>query len=507
MDNPVPLDKLIEVSNAMAENRLLEPVLDYAIRTVLQLFEAEYGYLILLRDNGTLDFRVCQDAQGYPLDEPEEKISHTILQKVIRQQESLIIADAIVDREFKAAESVQALRLRSVMCVPMISRGKTIGALYLENRSEKDLFTQAELLPLKYFASQAAIAIENALLNEELEARVAQRTNELLETNRKLEEQMHSRQQIESELRKLSSAVEQSPSSIIITNTRGEIEYVNPAFEHLTGYTLADVKGQNPNFQKSGHTPESVYKELWQTITKGETWRGEFVNKKKNGELYWEFAVIAPIRNDDHQTSHYVAIKEDITLRKQAEEELKRLAALDPLTGIFNRRHLFKLAGLVFEQAKRYGRELSVMMIDADHFKQINDQYGHTTGDQVLQALAQYLTRLIRKADLLGRYGGEEFLIILPETSLKRAYQAGERLLTYMHQHPIQTRLRPIPLTLSIGVACFDPETTPTLDKLVDQADQALYLAKQAGRNCVTVYPANPDFAPSIFSGNEKRDG
>ena len=168
----MPLDKLLEVSSQMAENRLLEPVLDFAIRTVLQLFDAEYGYLILMKQDGTLDFRVRQDRLGRDLAEPEAQISHSILQKVIQKQESLVIADAILDKEFQTAQSVQALRLRSVMCVPMIARGKTIGALYLENRSEKALFTQADLAPLKYFAAQAAITIENALLNEELEARV-----------------------------------------------------------------------------------------------------------------------------------------------------------------------------------------------------------------------------------------------------------------------------------------------------------------------------------------------
>ncbi|NUM45808.1 MAG: diguanylate cyclase [Anaerolineales bacterium] len=472
----------------MAENRLLEPVLDYAIRTVLQLFEAEKGYLILLNEDGTLNFRVRQDAHGNLLDEPEENISHTILQKVIQKQESLIIADAIYDKAFKTAESVQALRLRSVMCVPMISRGKTIGAVYIENRSETALFTQADLQPLKFFASQAAITIENALLNEALEARVTQRTAELLDTNRRLEAEIQNRIRMESELRKLSSAIEQSPSSIIITNIAGEIEYVNPAFTTLTGYTLEEVYGKNPNFQKSGQTPEEVYKDLWKAITSGETWRGEFVNQKKNGDLYWEFAVIAPIRGRNQKPAHYVAIKEDITLRKQAEEELKRLATLDPLTEIFNRRHFFKLAEIVFEQAKRYRRQLSLLMIDADHFKQINDQYGHATGDQVLQTLAQYLEHLIRKADLLGRYGGEEFVIILPETSLQSAYQAGERFLKFLQQNPIQTQRKAIPLTLSIGIATYNPDTTPSLDKLVDQADQALYMAKQAGRNCIAVY-------------------
>ncbi len=488
MEMPMPLDKLLEVSSKMAENRLLEPVLDFALRTVLQLFDAEYGYLILVNKDGTLDFRVRQDRLGRDLAEPEAQISHSILQKVIQEQESLVIGDAILDKEFQTAQSVQALRLRSVMCVPMIARGKTIGALYLENRSEKALFTQADLAPLKYFAAQAAITIENALLNEELEARVAQRTAEIQVANHKLEEEINARRQIESELRKLSRAVEQSPSSIIITNTTGKIEYVNPAFTKLTGYSLEEVSGRNPNFQKSGKTPDSVYVDLWTTITSGNTWRGEFVNQKKDGDLYWEFAVIAPIRSGDNQITHYVAIKEDITARKQAEEELKRLATIDPLTGILNRRHFFKLAEVLFEHARRYQRELSALMIDADYFKQINDRYGHATGDKVLQTIATYLTQCIRKADLLGRYGGEEFVIIMPETSIEQGYQAAERLLEYLRDHPIETETRKIHLTLSIGVAVYDPKNPISIDKLVGRADQALYMAKDAGRNCVAVY-------------------
>jgi diguanylate cyclase (GGDEF)-like protein/PAS domain S-box-containing protein len=374
------------------------------------------------------------------------------------------------------------------MCVPLISREKVLGAIYIENRSEKGLFEKKDLLPLQYFAAQAAVSIDNALMNEELETRVSQRTAELNKAIKHLKNEINTRKKIETELRKLSSAVEQSPNSIIITNTKGEIEYVNPAFTHLTGYELDEIRGENPRFQKSRQTPEKTYEELWKSIASGNVWRGEFVNQKKNGELYWELAIIAPIRNGNSQISHYVAIKEDITARKQAEEELKRLATIDPLTGILNRRHFFKLAEVVFEQAKRYHRELSVLMIDADHFKQINDQYGHTTGDQVLHTIAQYLTGLIRKADLLGRYGGEEFVIVMPETPIAQAYQAGERLLEYLHEHPIETQVKKIPLTLSIGVAAFDPETTHSLDNLVDQADQALYMAKDAGRDCVAAY-------------------
>jgi PAS domain S-box-containing protein len=123
----------------------------------------------------------------------------------------------------------------------------------------------------------------------------------------------------------LSRAVEQSPASIVITNPAGDIEYVNPKFVHVTGYTLAEALGKNPRILKSGDKSPEAYRELWQTITAGKEWSGEFHNKKKNGELYWESASISPIRDLAGRVTHYVAVKEDITARKQTEAERDKL--------------------------------------------------------------------------------------------------------------------------------------------------------------------------------------
>jgi PAS domain S-box-containing protein len=134
------------------------------------------------------------------------------------------------------------------------------------------------------------------------------------------------RKRAEEELRKLSRAVEQSPASIVITDTSGAIEYVNPKFVQLTGYSLEEVKSKNPRVLKSGETPSKEYAQLWSTITSGGEWRGEFHNKKKNGELYWESAVISPITNTQGDITYYLAVKEDITERKRSEEALQEAA-------------------------------------------------------------------------------------------------------------------------------------------------------------------------------------
>ena len=173
------LTRILDIGRQLAENRSLDPLLDYAMNEALNLFNAEVGYLILLKTDGSLDFRVKRARDGRSLDQPEREISQTILRQVIQSQEDVVIASALDDDDYQDAHSVVSLKLRSVLCVPMITRGHAIGALYLENRSGNNVFTRADLPAVNLFASQAAIAIENAQLNDELEERVSARTAEL----------------------------------------------------------------------------------------------------------------------------------------------------------------------------------------------------------------------------------------------------------------------------------------------------------------------------------------
>ena len=159
---------------------------------------------------------------------------------------------------------------------------------------------------------------------ERLELRIEARTAELLKANKLLQDEVAERRQKEERLRKFSHAIEQSPSSIIITDVKGNIEYANPKFMQLTGYTPEEIIGENPRFLKSGKTPPEEYKQLWTTITSGGEWRGEFYNKKKTGEFYWESASISPIKNQEGVITHFVAIKEDVTKHKQTEFEYQK---------------------------------------------------------------------------------------------------------------------------------------------------------------------------------------
>lgn len=306
-------------------------------------------------------------------------------------------------------------------------------------------------------------------LIKNLEQRVGLRTAELVRAN--------------DQLRKLSSAVEQSPSTIVITDKEARIEYVNPAFTRSTGYTLEEVLGQNPRLLKSNITAPEVYVDLWQTLRAGETWRGELCNRRKRGETYWEYSVIAPIFDQAGLITHFVAVKEDISARKKIEAELHYLAITDPLTGLYNRRYFFIEAHKIFQRTQTPPHELALLMIDLDHFKKINDTYGHLEGDQVLRAVARSLEGHLRPADLLGRYGGEEFVALISRTLLDDVCQIAERLLQALRETPIMISSgQTLSITVSIGIAPLN-NNTPTLDQLISNADQALYQAKNSGRN------------------------
>ncbi len=178
-------------------------------------------------------------------------------------------------------------------------------------------------------------------------------------------------------------------------------------------------------------------------------------------------------------------LQAEIIVRKKAEEQLTVLATTDPLTNALNRRHFMTLAEIEFERASRYDNNLSVIMIDLDHFKQVNDSHGHATGDLVLQELVVICQSTLRSIDIVARYGGEEFVILLPETDIDGALLTAERLRQRIEAATIGTLEGPLSTTASFGVACLDEEQQLSVETLLDHADQALYAAKAAGRNRV----------------------
>jgi diguanylate cyclase (GGDEF)-like protein len=183
----------------------------------------------------------------------------------------------------------------------------------------------------------------------------------------------------------------------------------------------------------------------------------------------------------------------DITQQKALENQLRDMAIHDQLTGIHNRFYFFDLGNRAFKRALRYQHQLSLVMCDLDHFKQVNDKFGHVVGDQILQEFVALVREEVRQRDVFARYGGDEFILLLQETNREGAMRFSERLRAKVEKTPLETRQGPISITISSGVSTLQVGRVPSLEHLIDLADQALYISKERGRNRVTYQ--NPEEA------------
>lgn len=306
-----------------------------------------------------------------------------------------------------------------------------------------------------------------------------------------------SRKKIELDLRLHDAALQACAEAIAITDIEAVIQWVNPAFCTLTGYSEAEALSHRPSeLLKSGQHDQAAYQLLWQAILSGQSWRGEIVNHKKNGDLYHEQISITPIMDDAHNITHFVAVKQDITERKQTEQQIQQLAFYDPLTRLANRRLLvdrleYAIAGS--QRTRQYG---AILFLDLDHFKPLNDSYGHAVGDQLLVEVAQRLKAHVRQQDTVCRLGGDEFVLLLvdlagdPEQAGLQAEQITKKIQMALRQpytltiDSEQDNANSLfyTLTASIGIKLFMGSESSG-DKILKQADWAMYEAKRNGRD------------------------
>ncbi len=282
-------------------------------------------------------------------------------------------------------------------------------------------------------------------------------------------------------LLKLSLAVEQSPNSIIITDIDGNIEYVNSMFTKVTGYSFDEVQGENPKILKSNETPDTTYEEMWACLMRGKVWQGELINRRKDKSIYVELAIISPVKQSDGTITNYVAIKEDITEKKRDQEHIQYLAHFDQLTGLPNRIMLNDRIKYLLNMSQRNNEPLTLMFLDIDHFKNINDTLGHTIGDQLLIEIAQRLKDTIRDEDTVSRLGGDEFIMLFPNTDSNTAMHIATKLIHAVSK-PSNFDGHELSITPSIGIALY-PNDGEDFETLLKHADTAMYKVKNNTRN------------------------
>ncbi|HMA98503.1 MAG TPA: PAS domain-containing protein, partial [Wenzhouxiangella sp.] len=292
------------------------------------------------------------------------------------------------------------------------------------------------------------------------------------------------RKETDARLTEASTVFRHADEGIFITDVEGTILSVNTAFTTITGFSTRQAVGKNLRILKSGRHGLSFYEDMFGALQRHGKWSGEIWNHRSDGELFAARQTISVIHDEFGKPTRYLSLLSDITELKENQDRLQSLAEKDPLTGLPNRLEISRQIDAAMTRSCQNQTSLAVAYIDLDGFKEINDRHGHSTGDRVLKIVGERLSQSFRDKDLLGRIGGDEFVAIMEHVSAGEDIQNVMRRVLGALAQEISLGHEAHQLSASIGLSWFNPGANLDGDQLIRQADQAMYQAKQAGRNC-----------------------
>jgi diguanylate cyclase (GGDEF)-like protein/PAS domain S-box-containing protein len=387
----------------------------------------------------------------------------------------LILLDVVMETELAGLSLVQHIRrdICNRMVQIVLVTGQPGYAPQREVVSDYEIDgyrLKSELTADKIFVSvYAALRTYRALRDSELQ-------------RRELESLAVDLRERDGQLRLAASVYANSYEGIIIADASAKIIDVNPAFTRITGYSRDEVAGHNPRVLASGRHDPAFYRRMWASIKDHDFWQGEVCNRRKSGDLYTEILSLSVTRDEVGQLQHYIGVFSDISLLKAHEEELHRIAHYDQLTGIPNRRLLSDRLAQALARSRRTQRSVAVCYLDLDGFKAVNDRFGHAGGDKLLVTITERLRGVLRTDDTLARLGGDEFVLLLTELGQSQECRlALDRVLAIVKE-PLKIEDKFVAVSASIGVSLY-PDDDVDADTLLRHADQAMYLAKEGGKN------------------------
>ncbi|WP_397450875.1 phosphodiesterase DibA [Pseudomonas sp. NA-150] len=288
-------------------------------------------------------------------------------------------------------------------------------------------------------------------------------------------------------LRQAALVFDSTREGVLVTDHQGAIVHVNRAFMEITGYQQEEVLGLNPSKFKSGRHGPGFYQAMFQSLQNSGQWSGEIWNRRKSGEIYPQWQCIRSLKDDLGAVSHYVAVFSDITAIKRSETELVLLAHYDPLTGLSNRLLFTERVSQGLTYGQTHKRGCALLLIDLDHFKNINDSLGHNVGDQLLKSIAGRLETLIDNGMTLARLGGDEFAVLAEGCQqVGQAAALAQRLIDGLKE-PFVLDDHPLFISASVGISLF-PNDAVNAEQLLRNADSALFKAKSNGREGYALY-------------------
>nr|WP_305908888.1 EAL domain-containing protein [Methylomarinum sp. Ch1-1]MDP4521751.1 EAL domain-containing protein [Methylomarinum sp. Ch1-1] len=289
------------------------------------------------------------------------------------------------------------------------------------------------------------------------------------------------RRRAEEDLKLAAKVFQQSRDAILISDQNNAIICVNRAFTEITGFSEAEVLGQNPHILSSGRHDRDFYRQMWQMINENNYWQGEIWNRRKNGELFPEWMTISGVKDSRQNITHYIGIFSDITEYKESEARIEHLAHYDPLTDLPNRILFKAYVDHELTVSERQHQPFALLFLDLDHFQNINDSLGHSVGDQLLLKVSERLKQALREEDAVARLGGDEFNVLLPNTDFRGAAHVADNMIHIIAQ-PIEIDQYQLHVRASIGISLY-PENGEDYETLSKNADTAMFQCKQKGRN------------------------
>lgn len=349
-----------------------------------------------------------------------------------------------------------------------ISSGKSwAGELYNKRKDGSKYWEKANIYPLKNIKS-------------EINSYVA------------IKEDITQLKEDEKQLRLASTVFQTATEAVMVTNANNLIVAVNQAFTLITGYEESEVIGRKPTLLSSGHHDEDFYKNMNVELALSGTWKGEICNRRKNGEIYYEWLSITAIRDKLGELESYVSLFSDITVRKKAEDKIYQQANYDSLTGLANRNLFIDRVEQSLELSKRDNNSIAILFIDLDGFKSINDTFGHSKGDMLLKNTAERIQSAVRATDTVARLSGDEFAIMLrSDNDVYSNEKVATKVLNKLAA-PYQLEEKEAHVTASIGIAIF-PDDGQSSEELLVKADSAMYMAKEKGKNNVQFFTKEMD--------------
>lgn len=345
--------------------------------------------------------------------------------------------------------SAEQYGLQSILALPMAVRDEVIGVLVMYS-VHREAFDAANVNRFSGLANRLAITLLMA--------------------------------QEHQQFRLLSAAMSKATQAIFIAKLDGTIIWFNQALSDITGYSSAEIMDNTPQMFSSGNYEKGFWEEMWHTILQGKIWTGDLLNRRKDGSLYTVLQNITPLYDGQGGLSHFLCLQQDISEKKELERKIEYLAYHDVLTGLPNRTLFNDRMQQAITQAKRDQTEFSLLFVDLDGFKDINDTHGHAAGDQLLKMVAERLRGCVREGDTVARLGGDEFIVLLRDVSADLGLRNVARKIIESIARPYDLSVCMANITASIGISRY-PGDAVLEEKLLSCADDAMYSAKRAGKN------------------------